>query len=110
MNAIMAKGLPESFLSLDDSGTLSSKQRQKKCFTEYYSKYYCKARGRHGLRHEDHAVMVTDTDLVSGEILSLCQYFFILLCFEDMFTCFSGWVCRHSLHLIKFEDLYVGGM
>lgn len=66
MNATMAKGLPESFLSLDDSGTLSSKQRQRKCFTVYYSKYYCKAKGRRVLRCDDHAVMVTDTDFVSG--------------------------------------------
>lgn len=66
MNAIMAKGLPESFLSLADSGTLSSKQRQRKRFTVYYSKYYCKARGKHVLRRDNHAVMVADTEFVSG--------------------------------------------
>lgn len=62
----MAKGLPESFLSLVDSGALSSKQRQRKRFTAYYSKYYCKARGRHVLRRDDHAATVTGTDVVSG--------------------------------------------
>lgn len=69
----MAKGLPESFLPLDDSGTLSSKQRQRKCFTAYYSKYYCKAGGRHMLGHDKHAVTLTDCQW--GRC-SLCRFSF----------------------------------
>lgn len=78
-NGIMGIGLPESFLSLDDSGMLSSKQRQRKCFTEYYSKYYCKARNRQVLRRDDHAVMGTDADFViEGDAVFVSFHSFVL--------------------------------